>query len=313
MPASIGLGTAQMAAALLGWAVFVAVAQTPKPMVATKPLVSLKDGKVLGLSRTFEGKRLHVFYGIPYARQPLAKLRFLPPSPVQTWRHVWNSRRMASPCMQRMGEIRYPIHLRSLNNASEDCLYLNVWAPVREVGSPASRAVIALFHGGGFSHGSTASMLYDGSAIAALGDLIVVTISYRLGIFGFLDAGHREAPGNVGLLDQRLALQWIRRNAEAFGGDPLKVTLLGLSAGAVSSGLHMASPLSRGLFQGAIMEGGGPFCAAFVEKSRKSMDRGSRLASLLGCAKTGTDLGSHPRKVRTTLSFIEACWHISMH
>ncbi|XP_049275308.1 acetylcholinesterase-like [Rhipicephalus sanguineus] len=207
--------------------------------------------------------------------------------------------------MQHLEELYYPVHLKMLQNASEDCLYLNVWTAVpdqHQITSGANlKPVVVILHGGGFSIGNTGSLLYDGSALAALGNVTVVSMNFRLGVFGFLDAMNRQAPGNVGLLDQRMALLWVRRNIQAFGGDPEKVTLLGLSSGAASGGLHMAAPQSRGLFYAAILEGGGPLCDAFVEPSRQSLQRANHLAGLLSCSRMGAELGNRPGQVLACL------------
>ncbi|KAH7970458.1 hypothetical protein HPB49_007475 [Dermacentor silvarum] len=294
---------ARTAAALLGWAVLslvVAAANSAEGGAARppQPLVLTREGRVLGVRTSFEGRPLHAFYGVPYARPPLGRLRFLPPVPVTSWRHVWSARRFKGPCMQRLDEVHYPVHLKMLQNASEDCLYLNVWTAVPDQQKVTSgtvlKPVVVILHGGVFSFGNTGSLLYDGSALAALGNVTVVSMNFRLGVFGFLDAMNRQAPGNVGLLDQRMALLWVRRNIQAFGGDPEKVTLLGLSSGAASGGLHMTSPQSRGLFHAAILEGGGPLCDAFVEPSRRSLERANHLAGLLSCSRMGAELGNLP-------------------
>ncbi|KAL3252316.1 hypothetical protein MRX96_017641 [Rhipicephalus microplus] len=302
---------AMTAAALLGWAVLSlvasAAAQGAEGVAARPPapLVLTREGRVLGVHTSFEGRPLHAFYGVPYARPPLGRLRFLPPVAATPWRHVWSARRFQGPCMQRLEEVHYPVHLKMLQNASEDCLYLNVWTAVPDQDKAASGAVlkpvVVILHGGGFSIGNTGSLLYDGSALAALGNVTVVSMNFRLGVFGFLDAMNRHAPGNVGLLDQRMALLWVRRNIQAFGGDPEKVTLLGLSSGAASAGLHMAAPQSRSLFYAAILEGGGPLCDAFVEPSRRSLQRANHLAGLLSCSRMGAELGNLPVKVLTCL------------
>ncbi|XP_065299399.1 acetylcholinesterase-like isoform X2 [Dermacentor albipictus] len=301
---------ARTAAALLGWAVLslvVVVANSPGGGAArpAQPLVLTREGRLLGVRTSFEGRPLHAFYGVPYARPPLGRLRFLPPVPVTPWRHVWSARRFKGPCMQRLDEVHYPVHLKMLQNASEDCLYLNVWTAVPDQQKVTSGAVlkpvVVILHGGVFSFGNTGSLLYDGSALAALGNVTVVSMNFRLGVFGFLDAMNREAPGNVGLLDQRMALQWVRRNIQSFGGHPEKVTLLGLSSGAASGGLHMTAPQSRGLFHAAILEGGGPLCDAFVEPSRRSLERANHLAGLLSCSRMGAKLEKLPRQVLACL------------
>jgi carboxylesterase type B len=131
---------------------------------------------------------------------------------------------------------------------SEDCLYLNVFAP----DSAHNKTVMVWIHGGGFISGST--VLYDGSILAARHDVIVVSIAYRLGIFGFLSANGSLLPGNYGLHDQVLALQFIKDNIQGFGGNPDNVVLFGQSAGAISVGYHLISPLSRHLFRRAILQ-----------------------------------------------------------
>ncbi|CAN7944900.1 unnamed protein product, partial [Ixodes hexagonus] len=167
------------------------------------PLVSTKDGRIRGVTLSFNGKEMHAYYGIPYAQPAVPAYRFQPSRAVKPWKHVLSARQMASPCMQRLGEVRYPVHMKRLHNASEDCLYLNIWTFV-DLAERELRPVIVLLQGIGFSCGSTASFANDGSALAALGEVVVVSVNYRLGVFGFLDARHREAPGNVGLLDQVL-------------------------------------------------------------------------------------------------------------
>lgn len=300
-----------MAAALLGWAALSLAAVVPASAAADDypsrtrsphPLVLTKDGRLLGVRTSFEGRPLHAFYGVPFARPPVGRFRFMPPVAANTWRHVRSARHFKAPCMQKLDDVHYPVHLKMLQNASEDCLYLNVWTPVVERSRHTPLVpVVVILHGGGFSFGNTGSLLYDGSALAAQGNVTVVSMNFRLGVFGFLDASNKHAPGNMGLMDQRLALVWVRRNAQAFGGNPDRVTLLGLSTGAVSGGLHMAAPQSRGLFQAAILEGGGPLCDAFVQPAWLSLERGNHLATLLGCARMGADLRSLPGKVLTCL------------
>jgi para-nitrobenzyl esterase len=222
------------------------------------PEVRLSDGVIEGV-RLRNGKTdLRVFRGIPYAAPPVGELRWREPQPVARWvgvRQAWN---FAPRCMQ--SHVFRPV-FRS-DEMSEDCLYLNVWAPA---GSPGAKLpVLVYLHGGGFVSGDGSEERYDGASLAARG-IVTVTVNYRLGAFGFLappDAA-RESPhgtaGNYGLLDQVAALRWVRDNIAQFGGDPARVTLAGNSAGAISVSAHMASPLSRGLFARAIGESGGAF------------------------------------------------------
>src|SRR5271155_2663745 len=182
---------------------------------------------------------------------------------------------------------------------SEDCLYLNIWTPVKY--AKAGRPVLVWIYGGGYRNGSAAMPLYWGEQLAHKG-LIVVTIAYRLGPLGFLALPEltRESPqhssGNYGLLDQIAALEWVQRNIAAFGGDPARVAIAGQSAGAASVSILMASPLAKGLFQRAIAESGGMFepmqLAPNYQLANAQRD-GESYAQSVG-AKTLADLRSLP-------------------
>ncbi|HUP03070.1 MAG TPA: carboxylesterase/lipase family protein [Bryobacteraceae bacterium] len=199
------------------------------------------------------------FEGVPYAAPPVGPLRWKAPQPLAPWNGVRKATVFAPRCMQ--GPI-YPDMVFRDPGPSEDCLYLNVWAPA---GSAAAKLpVMVWIHGGGFAAGSTSEPRQDGAALAAKG-VLVVSMNYRLGVFGFFnhpdldkESGHKTA-GNYGLLDQVAALQWVKTNIAAFGGDPNNVTIFGESAGSFSVSALMASPLSRGLFARAIGESGAFF------------------------------------------------------
>ncbi|KAL1477722.1 hypothetical protein MTO96_035524 [Rhipicephalus appendiculatus] len=296
---------ARTAAALLGWAVLSLVAASAASHGAEggaarppAPLVLTREGRVLGVRTSFEGRPLHAFYGVPYARPPLGRLRFLPPVAATPWRHVWSARRFKGPCMQRLEEVHYPVHLKMLQNASEDCLYLNVWTAVPDQHKVASGAVlkpvVVILHGGGFSIGNTGSLLYDGSALAALGNVTVVSMNFRLGVFGFLDAMNRQAPGNVGLLDQRMALLWVRPK---HSGDPPGPEF-GRRVGRSS---HGGAPKPEASFTPPSWKEEAPLCDAFVEPSRRSLQRANHLAGLLSCSRMGAELGNRPGQVLACL------------
>jgi len=140
-------------------------------------------------------------------------------------------------------------------DVSEDCLYLNIYAPINSQSKP-NRTVMVWIHGGGFRSGTISSLYIDGSILAANNDVIVVSINYRIGIFGFLYADEIEMPGNYGLYDQVLALKWIKDNIKSFGGNPNNIVIFGESAGGQSVGYHIISPLSEGLFSRAILQSG---------------------------------------------------------
>ncbi len=201
---------------------------------------------------------LTVYKRVPFAAPPVGALRWREPQPVIPWSGVRLADRFAPACLQTgvsmPGEAPPAI--------SEDCLYLNIWVPA--AAKSARLPVLVWIYGGGFSNGSASMPLYWGDALARRG-IVVVTIAYRVGPFGFLahpqlthESSHRSS-GNYGLMDQVAALEWVRRNIAAFGGDPKRVTIAGQSAGSMSVSILMASPLAKGLFQGAIGESGGFF------------------------------------------------------
>jgi len=200
--------------------------------------------------------RVTAFLGIPYAASPLGDLRWRPPEPATPWTGTRPARRFAPACPQTAASMPG----ETLPTTSEDCLYLNVWAPTGARRAP----VIVWIHGGGFTSGATSLALYDGAALARRG-VVMVTVAYRLGPLGFLahpdlsQESADRASGNYGLMDQVAALAWVRRNIAAFGGDPGNVTLAGQSAGASSVAILMAAPAARGLFHRAIGQSGGFF------------------------------------------------------
>ncbi|GAB5406039.1 MAG: carboxylesterase family protein [Aureliella sp.] len=190
---------------------------------------------------------IEAFKGIPYAAPPVGDLRWKPPQPVKSWTDVRVCDQFGAKALQKRGG----------RDQSEDCLYLNVWAPRER--SNEKRPVMVWIHGGGFTQGSGHQPGYDGTELAKRG-VILVTINYRLGAFGFLahPALSAESPhnssGNYAILDQIAALKWVRDNIAGFGGDPSNVTIFGESAGGTSVYLLTATPLSKGLFHRAILQ-----------------------------------------------------------
>jgi para-nitrobenzyl esterase len=193
-----------------------------------------------------------VFKGIPFAQPPVADLRWRPPLPVKSWIGVRDATSFGAPCAQNSGN-------RMMENSQEDCLFLNVWTP--EWPAKARTPVMVWFHGGGNYGGTASTANYDGESLARHG-VVLVTINYRLTVFGFFAHPEltRESPhhasGNYGLMDQIAALQWVRDNIAKFGGDPGNVTIFGQSAGAVDVNVLMTSPLAKGLFHKVIAESG---------------------------------------------------------
>ena len=219
-------------------------------------IVSTRQGKLKGETHR-RGER---FTGIPFARPPIGPLRFQAPEPPTSWSGVREATAFGSAAPQ-IGPVNRVI--RSIIGAagsrqSQDCLYLNVWTPRTD---NARRPVMVWIHGGAFILGSGATSLYAGERLAKRGDVVVVTINYRLGALGFLNwqsICDREdrPPTNLGIRDQVAALEWVRDNIEAFGGDSGNVTVFGESAGAMSIGTLLGVPAARGLFHKAILQSG---------------------------------------------------------
>lgn len=196
------------------------------------------------------------FAGIPFAEAPVGPLRFRPPAPPKPWEGVRDASTFGSVAPQNPS-IMEALFGGESEAWSEDCLYLNVWSPDPRPG--ADLPVMVWIHGGGFEMGSGSSPLYDGTSFARDG-VVLVTLNYRMGAFGFLELGALDpelaGSGNVGLLDQVAALEWVRDNIAALGGDAGNVTVFGESAGAMSLSLLLSMPRARGLFHRAIAQSG---------------------------------------------------------
>lgn len=215
-------------------------------------LVTVTDtGKVRGV----RCDELAVFKGIPFAAPPVGDLRWKAPRHAQAWEGVQDCSEFGPVCPQPMANPMVPVDVPQ----SEDCLYLNVWTPDLKPEKPLP--VMVWIHGGGFHGGAGSCPEYDGADLARE-DVVVVTVNYRLGIFGFYyhddlaKANGEEYAGNYGLLDQIASLKWVQRNIAAFGGDPDNVTVFGESAGGTSISYLYASPMAKGLFHRAIAESG---------------------------------------------------------
>jgi para-nitrobenzyl esterase len=216
-------------------------------------VVETRRGTLRGVAE----RGLAVFRGIPFARPPIGSLRFMPPEPPASWTGARDASRFGSAASQN-GALLGPVMSLGIGRTSEDCLYLNVWTPGPD---RRRRPVLVWIHGGAFVLGAGSQVLYDGASLARRGDVVVVTINYRMGAFGFLRLRDRfglrlPATGNEGLLDQVAALEWVRDEIEAFGGDPGSVTIFGESAGAMSCATLLGVPRARGLFQRAILQSG---------------------------------------------------------
>jgi para-nitrobenzyl esterase len=189
------------------------------------------------------------FLGLPFGEPPVGELRFKPPVAVDAWDSPVDASEFGPACAQPSDAGTG----NSYDNQSEDCLTLNVWTPSAD---GKKRPVMVWVHGGGWIYEGTEDPLYSGEHLAARGDVVVVSMEYRLGIFGFSHFDEIPGSGNAGLLDQKLALEWVRDHIEAFGGDPDDVTLFGESAGGMSVAALMAMPDAKGLFHKAIAQSG---------------------------------------------------------
>ena len=264
------------ALAVLAYA-FTAATARAETLTATPPV-----GPVVGVV----GAAMHSFLGIPYAEPPVGDLRWAPPEPHATWTAPRDASAFGGRCAQTGGAFGQA-------STNEDCLYLNVYVPHRKAVPTRDLRrklpVMVWIHGGAFQNGSGEN--YDPTKLVTLGDVVVVTINYRLGTLGFLahPALSEESPasvsGNYGILDQQLALRWVHENLAAFGGNPKKVTIFGESAGGSSVHVQLVSPLAAGTFHRAIVQSGAVFRQPTLAAGETA---GTSLADAMGCSDQTT-------------------------
>ncbi|KAM9046710.1 cocaine esterase isoform 4-T4 [Megaptera novaeangliae] len=232
---------------------------------------------------------IHTFLGIPFAKPPLGLLRFAPPEPPESWSGIKDGTSHPAKCLQDFASMK-EMTLKLLNvtlpstSMSEDCLYLNIYTPAHSH-EGSKLPVMVWIHGGAFVMGMAS--MYDGSALAAFEDVVVVVIQYRLGLLGFFSTGDKHATGNWGYLDQVAALRWVQQNIVYFGGDPDHVTIFGESAGGISVSLHVVSPMSEGLFHCAIMESGVALLPSFTANSSDVVS--TVVANLSACGQVDSE------------------------
>jgi len=231
-----------------------------------------------------EASGLREFKGIPFAEPPVGALRWQAPQPVKKWSGVRAAGKFGPRCMQKS---QFSDMVFRSDGMNEDCLYLNVWTPAKSASERLP--VLVYFFGGGFTAGDGSESRYDGASMARKG-MVAVTVNYRLGVFGFFTHPEltKESPhhasGNYGLLDQTAALQWVKQNIAAFGGDPRKVTIAGESAGSISVSAQMVSPLSRDLIAGAIGESGSILGALSAVPLEVGEQQGTKFATAVNAA-----------------------------
>lgn len=244
-------------------------------------IVQVTTGPIQGFRQVILNSTIHSFLGIPFAEPPVGALRFRKPFPIKPWTEVKECFELPPRCIQD-GVV-----------SQEDCLYLNVWTPSLDANQ--SLDVMVYFHGGIFLY-ERPLIQRDLRYMAALGNVVLVKMNYRLGAFGFLNANDHEVPGNMGIHDQILALNWVRQNIHTFGGNPDKITAFGSSAGAMSIGLLITSPVAGNLFRRAILQSGSP-CVSIISRDNNSLDLADELASQTGCAMGNMSVLNHPKQI----------------
>jgi len=246
------------------------------------PLVQTQSGQLSGAS---DGQVLS-FEGIPYAAPPVGPLRWRPPAPPTPWQGVRDATKFGASCEQARRDptvvIPWTAEYTSKPSFSEDCLFLNVWTPALH---PTGKLpVVVWIHGGGFDHGSAEVPVFRGNHLAQQG-IVVVSINYRLGLFGFLADSLLDAEqgssGEYGMMDQVAALEWVKANIARFGGDPAQVTIEGQSAGAIAVHHLLAAPSAEGLFARAIAESNSWADSTLLPRERAEAV-GEKLVSLTG-------------------------------
>ncbi|XP_078524430.1 fatty acyl-CoA hydrolase precursor, medium chain-like [Lissotriton helveticus] len=251
------------------------------------PLVTTKYGQLQGTQLGVKGtdKAINAFLGVPFAKPPLGALRFSPPERPEPWNNVREATAYPPMCIQGL---KYLDNAREMTQSefpaftiSEDCLYLNIYTPA-DVRKDDKLPVMVWIHGGGLVHGGAST--FDGSALSAYENVVVVIIQYRLGTLGFFSTGNEHAHGNWGFLDQVAALQWVQENIEPFGGDPKSVTIFGESAGGFSVSAMILSPLTKGLFHKAISQSGVSLLPnIFCGDQEKVFAVNKMIANVTGC------------------------------
>lgn len=235
-------------------------------------------GSIRGVITTVGNENVYQFKKIPFAKPPIGRLRFQQPEEFGSWNQTLDATSFGPSCMQdrRWLPRQLPNHI-----ISEDCLYLNIYVP-RNLSSSSNKSVLIWVHSGGYIVGQ--GMNRDGSSLALTGNIIVVTINYRLGLFGFLSFGGPPAEGNYAMWDQQLAFQWVKSNIGDYGGNPASVTIYGQSAGGISVSLQALHPGNQGLFQRVISDSGvGNSLLAF---SRKIIQIVDAVGPLVNCSNS---------------------------
>ncbi|CAO2610552.1 Carboxylesterase 1D [Lemmus lemmus] len=296
---------------LVSLAAFTAWAGHP----SSPPVVNTIHGKVLGKYVNLKGfaQPVAVFLGIPFAKPPLGSLRFAPPQPAEPWSFVKNATSYPPMCSQDAvgGQVLSELFTNRKENIplqfSEDCLYLNIYTPA-DLTKTSRLPVMVWIHGGGLVVGGAST--YDGLALSAHENVVVVAIQYRLGIWGFFSTGDEHSRGNWGHLDQVAALRWVQDNIAKFGGNPGSVTIFGESAGGFSVSALVLSPLAKNLFHRAISESGVALLPALFTEDAKPI--AELVATLSGCKTTTSAVMVHCLRQKTEEELLETSQKLNL-
>jgi len=258
-------------------------AYTKSPPEAVTP-----KGTFIGAKETVNGKEVYSFKGIPYAKPPVDGLRFRRPVAADKLEEPFEATTLPNACPQTVAsafpDFKGETMWNANTNMSEDCLYLNIWVPAAVFDEKSEKVPVMFWiYGGGFFSGSSSLEIYDGAVLAATQDIVVVSAQYRLGPLGFLYLGIDEAPGNMGLIDQTLALQWTRDTIEYFSGNSNSITITGESCGSSAVGYHLVSPLSKSLIKRGVMMSGLPEDLYSFKTPEVAKSHAFALARDVGC------------------------------
>ncbi|XP_067851848.1 bile salt-activated lipase-like [Heptranchias perlo] len=256
------------------------VEECPVTKPPTDPLVRTQSGLLRGIKVHQNNKTTDIFRGIPYAQPPIGEFRFRKPRPLNPWKGIRDARKYGNMCMQDL------VFVKNVQG-DEDCLFLNIWIPNVRSALRKKLAVMIWIHGGAFAIGSSYGIghekisLYDGNELAHSGEVIIVSVNYRLTALGFLSTGDDNGRGNYGLWDQHMAIAWVKSNIANFGGNPELITLFGESAGGASTSVHALSPVNKGLFRRAISQSGD--AQAIWAINRNPLRAARRVAQAVRC------------------------------
>lgn len=295
-----------------------------KPLQSDPLIVETKSGLIRGYSKFVLNHEVHAFTGIPFAKPPTGPLRFRKPVPVEPWEGILNATKSPNSCYQENYDYFPGFEGEEMWNAntelSEDCLYLSIWVPQKlrirhhgdsgENGKKPKIPVFIWIYGGGYISGTSTLDVYTSDIMAAYNNAIVAAMQYRVGAFGFLyltpelPSSNGDAPGNMGLWDQALAIRWIKDNIQAFGGDPAHITLFGESAGAGSVSAHLISPVSRGLATRGILQSGTLNAPWSYMTAEKAVQIGLTLIDDCGC--NSSLIEENPSRVMSCMRTVDA-------